>query len=460
MKRAFLILLSIGLAAACGPKKPGGVDGGMPGSASRTVRRSSAGATSNPEALKVFKQGVKTIELGRRKGKATHQAAIKAFKRAASLDGNFAEAHYNLGVVYEDLDKLDDARRSYGRATKAKKDFTEAYVALGRIYVQQGKTDKAKNLYAGLLSKDPNNTGYKNQLVVIYRVEKNYPAAIKQVRDILFKNADNVEAYKNLSGVYMDMGKYDLAKLVCANALKLNAKDPGIYNNLGLIYLKQNDPPGATGQFDKALKLNPNYMPALLNRAALALDHMDYRNAQRFLKRVLVQKPFDVQTLLSMAVAKRGLGENDAAKKLYKGLIEADPTNPEPVYNLGVLYHLGYDKPKEALKYYASYLEKTQANKRHPVHRMTRLAKNTLASRARDAREAAAAEAEMKAAEAAMAAAQEKQRLKQEAAKRDAAAKKSEENKKKVAEGNKGTTKKDGGGTSKKADGSPEKSNN
>ena len=53
------------------------------GSATKTVARSSAGVTTNPEALRVFKQGVKTLEQGRRKGKATHQQAIQQLKEGA-----------------------------------------------------------------------------------------------------------------------------------------------------------------------------------------------------------------------------------------------------------------------------------------------------------------------------------------------------------------------------------------
>jgi Flp pilus assembly protein TadD len=46
----------------------------------------------------------------------------------------YAEAHMNLGVIYTELNRLDDAEHSYERAVALKPDYAEAHYNLGVFY--------------------------------------------------------------------------------------------------------------------------------------------------------------------------------------------------------------------------------------------------------------------------------------------------------------------------------------
>jgi Flp pilus assembly protein TadD len=46
----------------------------------------------------------------------------------------YAEAHMNLGVIYTDLNRLDEAEQSYQRAVALKPDYAEAHYNLGVFY--------------------------------------------------------------------------------------------------------------------------------------------------------------------------------------------------------------------------------------------------------------------------------------------------------------------------------------
>lgn len=350
----------------------------------RSVTRASSSA--NPQAVAAFKDGVKLLEKIRKDGSGSYDAAITRFEGAVSLDGEFAEAWYNLGVIYEDLGRYDKAESSFSRAVRANPKLGEAAASLGRIYLLRGNTAKAKEFYNDQLEKDSKNKEIRNKLADIYRLEKNFNAALEQIKQVLFVDSDNVEAYKTLALVFMDQGKWDMAKMTCANALKIDPENASIYNNLGLIYLKEGDKVLAAAQFSKALEKDAGFAPALANLGAIALDHKDYVLAADSFGRLSKIKPSNVVALNAYAVALRGLGTDadalakfhedkgeedpakdkrkdakkhyDDAKEAYMRVHSLDKDNFEVSYNLGVLHQRGYKDFKTAIRYYQDYIAK------------------------------------------------------------------------------------------------------
>lgn len=368
-----LPLAMLVLGAGCGPK--GASNGNQPAAAKsgkasknrsakaqptpavqKSVTRESS--SSNPQAVASFRDAVDMLEKIRKDGSGSYDQAITRLEGATALDGNFAEAWYNLGVIYEDLGKYDKAESSFSRAVRANPRLTEASASLGRIYVLRGNTNGAKNFYNDQLAKDPKNKDIRNKLAEIYRLEKNYNGALEQIRMVLGTDQDNVEAYKTLALVFMDQGKPDMAKMTCANALKIDPDNASIYNNLGLIYLKEKNVPLAAAQFSKALEKDPGYAPALASLGAIALDHKDYNLAAECYGKLAKIKPSNWQALNAYAVALRGLGKNDEAKALYMKVHDLDRSNNEVSFNLGVLHQRGYKDPKTALRYYQDYIAK------------------------------------------------------------------------------------------------------
>jgi tetratricopeptide (TPR) repeat protein len=80
------------------------------------------------------------------RGYANYQAgqltsAQRDYERAVKLDPDLLEAHYNLGLLYEDLDELDQARAEYRIALQGGLDA--AYNNLARLYLLDKEYDKA-----------------------------------------------------------------------------------------------------------------------------------------------------------------------------------------------------------------------------------------------------------------------------------------------------------------------------
>ena len=236
------------------------------------------------------------------------------------LDGQKEEnnvllsAVHNLGTLYKDRGRLDEAEKMYMRALEG---FNKALGAdhmstlrtvnnLGLLYVNQGKLDEAEKMYIRALE------GREKALGV--------------------DHTSTLNTVNNLGSLYKDRGNLDEAEKMYMRALEGKEKALGAdhtsalstVNNLGNLYADR-------GKLDEAEEM---YMRALEGREkALGADHT-----------------LTLNTVNNLGLLYAGQGKLDEAEKMYMRVLEgyekalgADHTlTLNTVSNLGLLYvHLG-----------------------------------------------------------------------------------------------------------------------
>ena len=73
------------------------------------------------------------------------------------LEPNRAEAHYNLGVIWSEQGKLNEASACYQRALQLRPNYAEAYHNLGNVCRELGQPDNAIACYRRALQLKPDN---------------------------------------------------------------------------------------------------------------------------------------------------------------------------------------------------------------------------------------------------------------------------------------------------------------
>ena len=90
-----------------------------------------------------------------RQGRAN--AAIEHFRRALAIKPEYAEAHNNLGIALLSGDSPDSAtaENEFKAAIQAKDHYADAQCNLGNLYWQEHRTEDAEKLYQQAIASDP-----------------------------------------------------------------------------------------------------------------------------------------------------------------------------------------------------------------------------------------------------------------------------------------------------------------
>ena len=84
--------------------------------------------------------------------------AVTSYKKAIELDKQMTNAYINLANLYiYNIDKVDLGINIYKDALTANPDSVEINLLLANAYEQSGQSVKAKETFSSILKKDPNN---------------------------------------------------------------------------------------------------------------------------------------------------------------------------------------------------------------------------------------------------------------------------------------------------------------
>ncbi len=128
----------------------------------------------------------------------------------------------------------------------------------------------------------------------------------------------------------------DAARLY-GHSLQATPRSAKLHYNLGAVLEERKDFAQASGEYDKAVGLQPYYEPALAGLGNVDLNLGRAKEASQMFQRALQLKPDDVKTVTNYGTALQSLGELEAAKAQYLRAISLAPDNDDAYCDLGVL---------------------------------------------------------------------------------------------------------------------------
>ncbi len=157
---------------------------------------------------------------------------MACFQRALELNPGFAEVHNNLGNVFMDQGKPDEAAACYQRALRLKPDYAEAHNNLGNVFKDQGELDEAAACYQRALQLKPDYALAHYNLGLVWQDRGNLDEAVACYRQALRRDPAYAEAYNNLGNALKDQGKLDEAVACFRRAVELKPDVPTAHSNL------------------------------------------------------------------------------------------------------------------------------------------------------------------------------------------------------------------------------------
>jgi len=209
--------------------------------------------------------------------------AIRRFQTAASLSPTLVAAHVNLGNIFLELNRPQDAERSFSAALEIQKQSASAYYGLGQAALSRRRYADAVTYFEKALALAPGANRIHYALAMAYRglpdeekarmhLAQQGPAGLR-VWDPLM---DGVLVYIRSERLYLVRGKqafeayrYEDAVAEFRKAIATNPDSVTGHVNLGAALTQLGDLKAAIEEFEKSLSLDPNNTNAQYNLAAL-----------------------------------------------------------------------------------------------------------------------------------------------------------------------------------------------
>lgn len=221
----------------------------------------------------------------------------------------------------------------------------EALLSLSLIYLADNETTKAFKTLMHL--KNKTNAKVRNNPEFIFRyryalslahlARSEYQIGHEYLSKLIAEDSTFIPAYTALAGSYIKLEKYQTAEFILKRGIELAGSDASIYSLLGVISRQKNQIDDAESWFNKALNSDPNYGPAMVNRATISMMRFEYEQATIDTGKALSLNPYDIDALTVAALILERQDQKHAASDLLKKVIDLDPLNSAARFNLALI---------------------------------------------------------------------------------------------------------------------------
>jgi len=211
---------------------------------------------------------------------------------------------------------------------KASKD-PETLALAGEVYLARGDVANAERYYQESESLAPGNAQLQTRLAEIRFAAGDRDRAIKELESVSASHPNEYRADLALVTTFLRQRQPDKALDALKTLEKKQPNNPLTYNLRGLALILKRDFTGARSSFERAVQLQPSYMPAVINLANLDLRDKNTDAAKQRYEAVLKKDPNNEQALFRLAVLLRITGaKREEIEKLLQQAVAGNPASP------------------------------------------------------------------------------------------------------------------------------------
>jgi putative PEP-CTERM system TPR-repeat lipoprotein len=218
----------------------------------------------------------------------------------------------------------------------------------GNVYLQNGDTQTAEEYFQRAVKLNPQDKKVQTALALTRLRSGHTAEALSDLEGIASTDAGTT-ADMALIVASVRAKQFDKALQAIANLEKKQPDNPVVHNLRGGVLLAKGDSEGARKSFEKALAINPTYLPAVSALAKMDLRAKQPQQAEKRFEAVLGKEPKNVPALLALAELRARSGAKvEESIELVKRAIAAAPNEVAPRMAL-IGIHLGAQQKDKAL---------------------------------------------------------------------------------------------------------------
>lgn len=244
-------------------------------------------------------------------------SARHAFGEALALDGSFAQAHFGMSLLLDDLGDFEGALQSARRAIMHAPDNLEYRYHAASYLVKLGRWSEALAPLEGVAREWPWHQGaHYNMAQVLMRLGRadeaeamqRYAEELRELQAQIANQttasrtyAENPYAHANLGALLRQARRYDEAMKAYAVALYLDPGNRDFQNNAAVLHLLRGDTLSAIRAFRGMVEADAANAHALINLGSLYAMSGDPENARRAWEAALRIEPDNAMARRSLA---------------------------------------------------------------------------------------------------------------------------------------------------------------
>lgn len=268
------------------------------------------------------------------------QEAEHHYRTALKIDSRYLPALINLGAVLLDMNRLDDAEDCYLSALKINPTLASLHRDLGNVLRREGRLSDALACYQSAQSLDPHSyTTYYVWAAALWEngeVEK----AIEYYQKALNLNPDLAGAHNDLAVALLKSGQWDDCVTHSQAAIRLN---PLLYQpwiNLGNAYMELGRLVESEDSYRHALRLKSDSAEAHSNLGRVLRNLMKLQEAEYHCRAALKTSPRYTEAWVNLGNVLKDLGQLVEAEDCYRQVLHLDPYHTNAFSNL--LFSMNY----------------------------------------------------------------------------------------------------------------------
>lgn len=285
---------------------------------------------------------------------------------------NDAEAHTNLGAVYQKLNDYQKALQEYSKANSINPKNPITRFNLATLYQSQKDYKSAINTYDEVLQLEPQNKSARLYKAQCLTEIKQFEKAIEQYKKLLAENPNDTEVKSLMLEAMKQIASPEEMLDNFEQVTSTGATSPDTIYNYAYELHKANRLDEAITNYQKVIALDAKNVDAYINLAQAYKQKNDYINASAVISKGLAKLPNNTDLKKYSEELNKDIASihNSVAYDMYKsGRYEEaiakytaiEPKTTEIYVNIGACYQ-ALNNDKKAIEYYKLALAKEPQN--------------------------------------------------------------------------------------------------
>lgn len=203
-------------------------------------------------------------------GQGRFDSAVEAYSKALAIQPAFNKAHIDLATVYIQKGQTNEAVIHYREALSRKPNDPLANYNLGAVLENLGDASQALACFRNAVTNDPNNLDYRLGFASALSRSGKQPEAFEELQEALTRHPKSPEALCRVGGALAAQQRLPEAIEHFSNALNLNPAHGEAHYNLGTALAMSGKIADATSHFLESARLAPKSQTHLACGMALS----------------------------------------------------------------------------------------------------------------------------------------------------------------------------------------------